>query len=108
MCGGDWEILHRGPRKRAGQQGPVQEITAAIKAGTPELQCKTYEEAKRLLPSGSASCSTCKGPTGAACERNRWLLINFIRHTPQTFIDSGTLSLSGSYNLELAIFRLPS
>ena len=42
MCGGDWEISHGGPRKSAGRQGPVQVVTAAIKAGTPEFQCKTY------------------------------------------------------------------
>ena len=34
--------------------------------------------------------------------------MNFIRRTLQTFINSGFLSLSGSYNLDLAIFQLPS
>ena len=34
--------------------------------------------------------------------------MNFIRRTLQTFNDSGFMSLSGSYNLDLAIFRLPS
>ena len=42
MCGGDWEISHGGARNSAGRQGPVQVAIAAIKAGTPELQCKTY------------------------------------------------------------------
>ena len=60
MCGGDWEILHGGLRKSAGRQGPVQVVTAAIKAGTPELQCKTYEEFKRLMEAAAESmgCST--------------------------------------------------
>ena len=45
MCGGEWEISHGGARDGAGRQGTaVQVATAAIKAATPELQCKTYEE----------------------------------------------------------------
>ena len=44
MCGGDWEISHGGARNGSGRQGPVQVAIAAIRAGTPELQCKTYEE----------------------------------------------------------------
>ena len=40
-CGGEWEISHGDARKGARQEGPVQVATAAIKAGTPELQCKT-------------------------------------------------------------------
>ena len=55
MCGGDWEISHGGPRKSAGRQGPVQVITAAIKAGTPELQCKTYEESEHLMEAAAES-----------------------------------------------------
>ena len=64
MCGGDWEILHGGPRKSAGRQGPVQVVTAAIKAGTPELQCIMYEESKRLLEAAAESvgCTTCALP----------------------------------------------
>ena len=60
MCGGDWEILNGGPRKSAGQQGPVQVVTAAIKAGTPELPCKTYEEYKSLMEAAAESvgCTT--------------------------------------------------
>ena len=60
MCSGDWEISHGGPRKSAGRQGPVQVVTAAIKAGTPELQCKTYEEFKSLMEAAAESvgCST--------------------------------------------------
>ena len=41
MCGGDWEISHGGARNGSGRQGPVQVAIAAIRAGTPELQCKT-------------------------------------------------------------------
>ena len=64
MCGGDWEISHGGARKSAGRQGPVQVVTAAIKAGTPELQCKTYEEYKSLMEAAAKSvgCSTCALP----------------------------------------------
>ena len=56
MCIGDWDISHGGARRGAGRQGagrqgPIQVATAAIKAGTPELQCKTYEEFERLLAS---------------------------------------------------------
>ena len=60
MCGGEWEISHGGARTGAGRQGPVQVLTAAIKAATPELQCKTYEEFKRLLASAAESvgCTT--------------------------------------------------
>ena len=60
MCGGDWEISHGGPRKSAGRQGPVQMVTAATKAGTLELQCKTYEEYKSLMEAAAKSvgCST--------------------------------------------------
>ena len=53
LCGGEWEISHGGARNGAGQphgrQGPVQVVTVAIKAGTPEFHCKTYEECQRLL-----------------------------------------------------------
>ena len=55
MCGGDWQISHGGPRMSAGRQGPVQVLTAAIKAGTPEFQCKTYEEYERLLEAAADS-----------------------------------------------------
>ena len=37
MSFGKWDILHGGPRKSAGRQGPIQMATAAIMAGTPEL-----------------------------------------------------------------------
>ena len=60
MCSGDWEISHGGPRKSAGRQGPVQVVTAAIKAGTPEFQCKTYEECQRLLPADADSVGRTK------------------------------------------------
>ena len=49
MCSGEWEISHGGARNGAGRQGPVQVATAAIKAGTPEFECKTYEECQCLL-----------------------------------------------------------
>ena len=55
MCGGDWEISHGGPRNGSGRQGPVQVAIAAIKARTPELQCKTYEEFERLLEAAAES-----------------------------------------------------
>ena len=60
MCGGEWEILHGGARNGAGRQGPVQVATIAIKAGTPEIQCKTYEDFQRLLEvaAGSVGCTT--------------------------------------------------
>ena len=60
MCSGDWEISHGGPRKSAGRQGPVQVVTAAIKAGTPEFQCKTYEECQRLLEAAAESVGCTK------------------------------------------------
>ena len=60
MCGGDWQISHGGPRKSAGRQGPLQVVTAAIKAGTPELQCKTYEEYERLLEAAADSVGCTK------------------------------------------------
>ena len=67
MCGGDWEISHGGARRGAGRQGagrqgPIQVATAAIKAGTPELQCKTYEECQLLLKAAAESV----GCTGSA------------------------------------------
>ena len=55
MCGGDWEISHGGARTSAGRQGPLQVATAAIKAGTPGLQCKTYEDSQRLLEAAPKS-----------------------------------------------------
>ena len=55
MCSGDWEISHGGPRKSAGRQGPVQVVTAAIKAGTPELQCKMYKKFKSLMEAAAES-----------------------------------------------------
>ena len=55
MCGGDWEISHGGARNGSGRQGPVQVAIAAIRAGTPELQCKTYEEFERLLEAAAES-----------------------------------------------------
>ena len=60
MCGGEWEISHGGARTGAGRQRPVQVLTAAIKAATPELQCKMYEEFERLLKSAAESvgCTT--------------------------------------------------
>ena len=60
MCSGDWEISHGGPRKSAGRQGPVQVVTTAIKAGTPEFQCKTYEECQRLLEAAAESVGCTK------------------------------------------------
>ena len=65
MCGGEWEISHGGARDGAGRQGTaVQVATAAIKAATPELQCKTYEEFERLLKSAAESvgCTTSNLP----------------------------------------------
>eukprot|EP00891_Asterochloris_glomerata_P007765 jgi/Astpho2/7765/Aster-07604 len=55
MCGGDWEISHGGARNSAGRQGPVQVAIAAIRAGTPELQCKNYEDFQRLLEAAAKS-----------------------------------------------------
>ena len=55
MCGGDWEISHGGARSGSGRQGPAQVAIAAIKAGTPELQCKTYEEFEHLLEAAAKS-----------------------------------------------------
>ena len=60
MCGGDWQISHGGLRKSAGRQRPVQVVTAAIKAGTPEFQCKTYEEYERLLEAAADSVGCTK------------------------------------------------
>ena len=60
MCSGDWEISHGGPRKSAGRPGPVQVVTAAIKAGTPEFQFKTYEECQRLLEAAAESVGCTK------------------------------------------------
>ena len=65
MCSGDWEISHGGARRGAGRQGvgrqgPIQVATAAIKAGTPELQCKTYEEFERLLDAAAKSVGCTK------------------------------------------------
>ena len=60
MCGGEWEISHGGPRKSAGRQGPVQVVTAAIMAGTPEFQCQTYEEYERLLEAAADSVGCTK------------------------------------------------
>ena len=76
MCGGEWEISHGGARTDAGRQGPVQVLTAAIKAATPELQCKTYEEFERLLKSAAevwvAQQAPCQGcwpkPLLAKCQ----------------------------------------
>ena len=64
MCGGDWEISHGGARNGSGRQGPVQVAIAAIRAGTPELQCKTYEEFERLLKAAAegVGCTTCALP----------------------------------------------
>eukprot|EP00891_Asterochloris_glomerata_P006875 jgi/Astpho2/6875/Aster-07874 len=58
MCGGEWEIAHGGARNSAGRQGPVQVAIAAIRAGTPELQCKNYEDFQRLLEA-AAKCVGC-------------------------------------------------
>ena len=55
MCGGDWEISHGGARNSAARQGPVQVAIAAIRAGTPELQCKKYEDFQRLLEAAAKS-----------------------------------------------------
>ena len=62
MCSGEWEISHGGARIGSGRQGPVQVATAAIKAGTPEFACKTYEECQRLLKAAAESV----GCTGSA------------------------------------------
>ena len=62
MCGGEWEISHGGPRKSAGRQGPVQVVTAAIKARTPEFQCQTFEEYERLLEAAADSVGCTKRP----------------------------------------------
>eukprot|EP00891_Asterochloris_glomerata_P009855 jgi/Astpho2/9855/Aster-08481 len=62
-CGGEWEISHGGARNGAGQQGTaVQVATEAIKAGTPECECKTYEECQSLLKAAAESV----GCTGSA------------------------------------------
>ena len=61
MCGGEWEISHGGARNGAGRQGTaVQVATAAIKAATPEFQCKTYEEFERLLEAAADSVGCTK------------------------------------------------
>ena len=44
----------------AGRQGPVQVATAAIKAETPEFQCKTYEDCQRLLQAAAESVGCLK------------------------------------------------
>ena len=62
MCSGEWEISHGGARIGSGRQGPVQVATAAIKAGTPEFECKTYEECQSLLKAAAESV----GCTGSA------------------------------------------
>ena len=43
-----------------------------------------------------------------ACERNWWSLMNFERRTLLTFNVSVCLSPSGSYNLDVVTFRLPT
>ena len=63
MCSGEWEISHGGARVGSGRQGPAQVATAAIKAGIPEFECKTYEECQRLLKAAAESV----GCTGSAC-----------------------------------------
>ena len=61
MCGGEWDISHGGARNGAGRQGTaVQVATAAIRAGTPELQCKTYDEFQRLLGAAADSVGCTK------------------------------------------------
>ena len=60
LCGGEWEISHGGARNGAGRQGPVQVVKAAIKAGTPEFRCKTYEECQRLLEAATESVGCTK------------------------------------------------
>ena len=55
MCGEDWEISHGGARDSAGRQGSVQVAIAAIRAGTPELQRKNYEDFQRLLEAAAKS-----------------------------------------------------
>ena len=69
MSCGEWDISHGGLRKSAGRQGPVQVAMAAIKAGTPELQCKTYEDLQPLLEAAAESvglphvtCQRCQAP----------------------------------------------
>ena len=60
LCSGDWEISHGGARNSSGRQGPVQVATAAIRAGTPEFPCKTYEEFERLLEAAADSVGCTK------------------------------------------------
>ena len=60
LCSGEWEISHGGARNGSGRQGPVQVATAAIKAGTPEFQCKTYEGFERLLEAAAESLGCTK------------------------------------------------
>ena len=55
MCDGPWEISHGGLRAKAGRRGPVQVAMEAIKAGTPELHCKTYEDCDTLLDAAAES-----------------------------------------------------
>eukprot|EP00891_Asterochloris_glomerata_P008544 jgi/Astpho2/8544/Aster-05578 len=50
-----WEISHGSARNGSGRQGPVQVAIAASKAGTPEWQCKTYEDFERLLEAAAES-----------------------------------------------------
>ena len=42
-------------RNIARRQGPVQVAIAAIRAGTPELQCKNYEDFQHLLEATTKS-----------------------------------------------------
>ena len=55
MSGGEWEISHGGARQNAGRRGPFQVALEAINLGTPEKQCKTYEEYQALLKAAAES-----------------------------------------------------
>eukprot|EP00891_Asterochloris_glomerata_P006332 jgi/Astpho2/6332/Aster-05997 len=61
LSAGQWEILHGGTRQSAGRRGPLQAAIEAIKVGTPELQCKTYEEFQTLLGAAAESVGCTEG-----------------------------------------------
>ena len=55
ISAGEWEVSHGGTRRSAGRRGPLQIPVEALKVGTPEYQCKAYEEYLALLDAAAES-----------------------------------------------------